>query len=324
MLERELGPKVSLLLDIECQPLAAGSMSQVHSARLADGTEVVVKVQRPGLKRVIHQDLRLLRFAARWLVRIRPSLQAVNPVGLVEDFAQSVGQQLSFRTEVANMVAMRLALRAYPVVVPRVWEDLSTEHLLVMERAVGVRVDQPETLDAIGIERRGVLESLVSSFLASALGSGTFHGDLHAGNMLVRLDGQLILLDFGAVGRLEAGARRAVTELLTTLVEFRFDAAALALLELVDATSADLSAVARDVQRLVASLMSKPISEIDTAKAVGGLLRTAERHHLVLPQEVVAFFKQMMFLDGICRVLEPSFDLFVEGVGLLESSLAAA
>ncbi len=323
-MERELGPKVTLLQEIECQPVAAGSMSQVHSARLADGTEVVVKVQRPGLERVIRQDLRLLRFAARWLVRIHPSLEAVNPVGLVEDFAQSLGQQLSFRTEVANMVAMRRTLRAYQVVVPRVWKDLSTDHLLVMERAVGVRIDQPEALDAIGIERRSVLESLVSSFLASALGSGTFHGDLHAGNMLVRPDGQLVLFDFGAVGRLEAGARRAVTELLTTLVEFRFDSAALALLDLVDATSADLAAVALDVQCLVASLMSKPISEIDTANAVGILLRTAGRHHLVLPQEVVAFFKQMLFLDGICRALEPSFDLFLEGVALLESSLAAA
>jgi predicted unusual protein kinase regulating ubiquinone biosynthesis (AarF/ABC1/UbiB family) len=325
VIDRELGAKAAALVDIERQPLAAGSMSQVHVARLTDGTEVVVKVQRPGLEKVLRQDLRLLRIGARLLVRIRPALQAVNPIALVEDFAVSISQQLSFRTEIDNMTVMRSALLACPsVLLPRVWPELSTDHVLVMERVVGIGVDEPDTLDAMGVDRRSVLESLVGSFLASALGAGTFHGDLHAGNMLVRSDGRLVLLDFGVVGRLDATARRVVAELLTSVVGLRFDAAALAMLQLVDATSTDLRAVALDVQGLVAGLTSKPIREVDVADALGQLLRTAERHNLVLPQDVVAFLKQMMFLDGICRTLDPEYDLFVDGAGLLDCSLVAA
>lgn len=324
VIDRDLGPKVSSLVDIEHEPLAAGSMSQVHAARLVDGTEVVVKVQRPGLERVLRQDLRLLRIAARWVVRIRPSLAAVNPVGLVEDFAESIGQQLSFRTEIANMTRMRSALRNCPVVVPEVWRELSSDHVLVMERQFGVGVDEPEALDALGFDRRSVLESLAGSLFVSALGAGTFHGDLHAGNMLVRRDGRLALFDFGVVGRLDAVSRRVVTELLTSLVQLRFDAAALAMLQLVDAASADLAAVAIEVQGLVTRLMSKSVGEIDVSDALGQMLRIAEANRLVLPQEVMAFFKQLMFLDGICRSLDPDYELFAEGAGLLESSLQAA
>jgi ubiquinone biosynthesis protein len=325
VIERELGARAAALVHIERQSLAAGSMSQVHAARLADGTEVVVKVQRPGLERVLRKDLHLLRAGARLLVRIRPSLQSVNPTGLVEDFAESIGQQLSFQTEIANMTTMRRALRGCPsVVVPRVWPELSTDHVLVMERVLGAGVDEPKTLDAMGVDRRCVLESLVGSLLVTALGTGVFHGDLHAGNMLVREDGRLVLLDFGVVGRLDADARRVVTELMGALAELRFDAAALAMLQLVDVASVDLAAVATDVQFFMADLMSKSINEIDVAAALGEMLRISRRHHLVLPHAVVGFLKQLMFLDGIGRSLDPDYDLFADATRLLEASLAAA
>ena len=98
----------------------------------------------------------------------------------------------------------------------------------------------------------------------------------------------------------------------------------LAMLQLVDAASADLAAVAIEVQGLVTRLMSKSVGEIDVSDALGQMLRIAEANRLVLPQEVMAFFKQLMFLDGICRSLDPDYELFAEGAGLLESSLQAA
>ena len=322
VIDQELGAKAAALVDIDRQPLAAGSMSQVHAARLADGTEIVVKVQRPGLEKVLRQDLHLLRAGARLLVRIRPSIQAVNPIGLVEDFAESIGQQLSFHTEIDNMTTMRRALRGCPsVVVPRVWPELSTDHVLVMERVFGAGVDEPQTLDAMNVDRRNVLESLVGSLLVSALGSGAFHGDLHAGNMLVRQDGRLVLLDFGVVGHLDADACRVVTELMGALAVLRFDAAAIAMLQLADTASIDLGAVAADVQGLIAELMSKSINEIDVAAGLGEMLRIARTHHLVVPQAVVAFLKQLMFLDGIGRSLDPDYDLFADATRLLKDSL---
>ena len=205
VIDRELGAKAAALVDIERQPLAAGSMSQVHAARLADGTEVVVKVQRPGLERVLRQDLHLLRTGARLLVRIRPSLQAVNPTGLVEDFAESIGQQLSFQTEIANMTTMRRALRGCPsVVVPRVWPELSTDHVLVMERSDRGGGRRAEGLRCHGRGPSRRPRGARGQPARVGPGTGTFHGDLHAGNMLVREDGRLVLLDFGVVGRLDA------------------------------------------------------------------------------------------------------------------------
>jgi ubiquinone biosynthesis protein len=317
VIEAELGDRSRHLVDIDHTPIAAGSISQVHSAHLADGTEVVVKVQRPQLTRILCEDLSLLRAGARWAIRLCPSLVAANPGALVEDFANGLAQQLSFRTEIANMERMRVVLARWPVRIPRVYRSLSSERVLVMERLEGVGINHVEAIDALGVERSNVVSTVAGSFVASALGQGIFHGDLHAGNMLVLPHGEVGLLDFGVMGRLDGRVRSAVSDLLGAVVGRRFDGVAAAMLQLADTRAVNWAEIVPEMQAMIGSYLDRPLGELDVAAALGRMLAIAASHGLVLPESAVAFFKQLLYLDGVCRSLQPDFDLLEGGATIL-------
>ena len=322
LIRHELGERYRHLLDLDPVPLAAGSMAQVHAAHLADGTPVVVKVQRPNLYGVLVQDVCLLRLAVRLARRLRPSLSAANLDALVDDFAAGLDQQLSFGTEIANLERMRVALSGLPVRIPRVWKSLSSERVLVMERLDGVRIDDLAAIDALSIDRSTVVTTVAETLIVPALAKGVFHNDMHAGNMLVLPDGSLGLLDFGVIGRLEGTARRAASDLLAAVVNCRVDDVLNAILRLVDTRQIDLAAIAPDVQALIATCLDRPLGEIDVPDTLRSILALAVRHSLVLPEALVGLFKQIMYLDGVCRTLDPEFDLLGDGAAIIDRARA--
>ncbi len=317
----ELGTRALQLIDLSTEPIAAGSIAQVHSARLADGTEVVVKVQRPGIERVLAEDVRMLRFLARVATALRPSLRAANPAAIVDEFAAGLAEQISFRRELSNICRMREVLHAWPIVLPAPVESLSTERVLVMERIRGVRIDDAAGVEAIGADASALLRTLAGSLLDSALCAGTFHGDLHAGNMLVTEDGRLALLDFGVLGSLAPSTRSAVRQLLLSVLDKDLCGMASAMVELAD--GADLGAAIPEIQAWAFRALAGPLSDLDIAEVLGDLLGIASRHGIVLPGSLVAFFKQVMYLDGVACALDPSFDLLADGAALMASPAAA-
>jgi len=328
LLAEELGANRAELVDVDPEPLAAGSMAQVHTARLADGTPVVVKVQRPGLEKLLSEDIRLLRTAARLAARFSSACAAANPMALVDDFARGLEEQLSFRGEAANARGMALALSSLPVKVPAVYEELSTERVLVMERLRGARADDVEAVEGLGIDRSHVVESVISALLVPALGSGVFHADMHPGNMLVLDDGRLGLLDFGVIAHLDDIVRPATSDLLAALAEGRFGDAVMAMFQIVDPSGIDLTSVIPQVQALIGEFIDKPLAGIDVRDAIGAILQLASRNGFALPESLVAFFKQMLYISGLCRTLSPDFDVLGDIAPILglarEPELAAA
>lgn len=307
LLHQELGNRISLLAEIDPVPMAAGSMAQVHTARLVDGTAVVVKVQRPGLDKVLADDMRLLRLAARLAVRFSAPCAAANAYGLVEDFARGLEQQLSFRQEAENAREMRRALASLPVHVPSVYAELSSEKVLVMEHLHGVPTDDTTAMDAFGVDRAAVVEAVLAALLLPALRQGVFHADMHPGNMLILPDGQLGLLDFGVVGRLDQTAREAASDLLCALADRRLADMTLAMLNVVDVETVDISALMPEIQSLVAGSLDKPLADLDVREVITTVLSLASRHGFALPESLVALFKQMLYISGMCQLLEPGF-----------------
>lgn len=316
----ELGERARHLCDLDPAPIAAGSMAQVHGAFLGDGTPVVVKVQRPGLPTVLAKDLAVLRLVARLAARLSRTMRAANPSALVEDFARGLSEQLSFRTELANLKRMRVALAPVSVRIPQTFRALCTEHVLVMERLDGVKVTDVASLDALGVERRALVATIAESLLVPALAGSVFHGDAHAGNLLVTTDGELALLDFGLVEKLERPTAHEVGEMLSAVVKGRFDEAGLRILSLAKGSCADLPAFAAEVQSLVGRCLDRSIGELNVARTISELLALAARNGLDLPQELVAFFKQLVYLDGICRGLDPGFDLLADGGDVVQAA----
>ena len=318
LIEDELGDRVEAFASIDPSPLAAGSMAQVHAARLVDGTPVVIKVQRPGLAKVLAGDVRLLRVAARLAVRVSAACSAANAVALVDDFAAGLWEQISFRTEAANARRMAEALRSLPVRVPAVYESLTTEKILVMERLDGVGAD-----DASIADRSAVVEAVVSALLVPALRDGVFHADMHPGNMLVLQDGTLGLLDFGVIGQMDDSVRSAAADLLESLADRRFGDMVLALFRIVDPTGVDLMSLLPEVQCLVGKCLDKPIAEIDIRESVAAVLSLASRAGFALPKSLMAFLKQMVFISGLCQQLDPAFDLLADVAPILRQARAA-
>jgi ubiquinone biosynthesis protein len=215
------------------------------------------------------------------------------------------------------MERMRVVLAPWPVRIPRVYQTLSSERVLVMERLRGVSIDDVEAIDALGIDRSTVVSTVAGSFVASALGRGIFHGDLHAGNMLVLPDGEVGLLDFGVIGRLDGHVRAATSDLFGAVVGRRFDGVAAAMLQLADTSGVNLVEIVPQVQAVIGLYLDHPLGEVNVAAALGRMLAIGAGHGLVLPESVVALFKQLLYLDGVCRSLQPGFDLLDGGAAIL-------
>jgi ubiquinone biosynthesis protein len=297
------------LAEVDPEPIAAGSMAQVHAAVLGDGTRVVVKVQRPGLRKVLAADIGLLRIIARLLARWSPTCAAANPVALVDEFATGLDDQLSFCREATNVQRMGTALASLPVQVPKVFTELSTDRVLVMERLEGVRADEIEALNGLGLDRSAIVRTVMASLILPAMREGTFHGDMHPGNMLVLPDGRIGLLDFGVLGHLDAPSRAALCDLLMAVVDMRFGDAALALFGMFDVNGVDTATLIRETQAFLAAHLDISLAGLDLRATISGILGIASRNGCTLPDSLATFLKQLLYIEGVCRELDPDFNV---------------
>jgi ubiquinone biosynthesis protein len=309
LLADELKERRDQLAEINPVPMAAGSMAQVHAAVLGDGTPVVIKVQRPGLRKVLAADIALLRIVARLLVRLSCTCAAANPVALVDEFATGLDDQLSFRREAANVQRMRIALASLPVHVPKVFTDLSTDRVLVMERLEGVGADDIEAVNGLGLDRSAVVRTVMASLILPAMREGMFHGDMHAGNMLLLPDGRVGLLDFGVLGHLDGPSRAALCDLLVAVVDRRFGDVAVAVFGMIDLRGVDQAALVGEVGAFLAAHLDTSLAGLDVRATITGILGIASRNGCTLRDSLVAFIKQLLYIDGVCRGLDPDFDV---------------
>jgi ubiquinone biosynthesis protein len=313
VLRQELGrPVDEVFAAVDPAPLAAASVAQVHAARLPDGAEVVVKVQRPGIARIVERDLDILHRLARTLeVRTRWGA-ALGLRGLAEGFAEALREELDFRIELENLNAVA-TMQPAGIRVPATHPALCTARLLVMERLDGTPLGAAATvLGTLDDDRRQAIAAvLLEAMLGQVLRYGLFHVDLHPGNVLIAESGTLGLLDFGSVGRLDATTRTALAQLMAALGGSDSVAATDALLELVDRPA---EVDERALERAIGALMVRYMSPGTTAGAAAfpAVLRLVVAHRLTIPPQVAAVFRAFATLEGTLAVIEPGFDLITE------------
>jgi ubiquinone biosynthesis protein len=311
----ELGPSVDeLFVEFDERPLAAASIAQVHRARLASGAEVIVKVQRPDIERLVDRDLDiLLRLAAT--LEERAWARRIGAVALARGFADSLHQELDFRVEAQNLVVVAANERSLRI--PHVYRELSTRRVLVEEFIDGrtLRTVREELTPA---QRTQLARSLLDGVFTQILTSGVFHGDPHAGNILVDGRGRVALLDFGSVGRLDRLQLPAVTRALVAIARSHPGLLADALLALsshsddvIDRDGLERALARFLVQRLGAGM--EPGAEI-----LNDLLRLVVGHGLALDPQLAALFRSLATLDGTLRVIDPTFKLVVEAQHFVE------
>jgi ubiquinone biosynthesis protein len=313
LLREEFGvPVGELFTEFDDEPLAAASVAQVHAARLRSGADVVVKVQRPGIRPVVDRDLDIVARIARTLSTRTRWGRAAGVAALADGFARAVREELDFRIEARNVAAVRASTPDSDVVLPEPHVALCTERVLIMERLRGVPLsDAGPVVAARGLDPAALARTLLHCVLRQVMFGGVFHADPHPGNVLLLDDDRLGLLDFGSVGRIDTALRQSLQRLLLGLD--RGDAAAVAdaLLEVVERPDeVDQERLERSLGRFIAQHTGPGAAP--TAEMFVDLFRIITRYGLAVPPEVAAVFRALATLEGALDEVVPGFDVVGE------------
>ncbi|MET0895527.1 MAG: AarF/UbiB family protein [Acidimicrobiia bacterium] len=318
VVEADLGrPLEAVFASFDREPIAAASIAQVHAARLHDGTDVVVKVQRPGIDRIVGDDLAAMAWVAPILEKRAPQASLANIPAYVELFAETILEELDFRLEAQNMldIAAVLADTGHrSVIVPRPHPELVTRRVLVMERLTGYKIDQDSEMVSAGVDPSPVFSALMVSFFEGALIYGVFHGDLHGGNMIVTPDGRPGLFDFGITGRLSTDARRALLSLMAGSSARDVRAQMEAFRDLGGfPADADLDRIADELN--VEELQAMAPAEMEPeemAAQMRDLVTKLVSYGARLPKDLFLFIKGMVYLNGAIATLAADVDIMAE------------
>jgi ubiquinone biosynthesis protein len=301
---------------VDPEPLASASLAQAHAAWRADGTPVILKIQRPGVDEQVTRDLDMIRRLTRHAESQSELARSYNVADLAQGFADALAEELDFRIEARNIAV--IAAAAPPdaaVLIPAVHTDISTRRILVLERFDGISVrDAGPELDKLGADRHALARGLLRDLLRQILIQGTFHADPHPGNVLVLRSGQLALIDFGSAGRLDIGQQAALQRLLVAVAQR--DPA-----ELYDAVTelaATHPAADEALEEALAAFTARhlgPGMAVDAA-LIRDLLSMLGQAGITFPPVIGGVFRTLTVLDGTLRALDPGFDIAAESPAL--------
>ena len=331
IVKSELGDTVEgVYASFERAPLASASIAQVHAATLGGGREVVVKIQRPGIDERVDADVGILHICASALSLV-PTAELANPVGIIEDFDATIHEELDFAREAANMDEFNRMMKELgheDIVAPRVVWPLSSRRVLTMERFYGVRVDDVEAIRARDLDAEAKLVHGLRAWFQCMIIYGFFHGDVHAGNLMLLDDGRLGFLDFGIIGRFSDTQRRQVTDYIVSFATADYARLAEVMLAMGSiAAHVDRDDLAKDLAVAYAPILSKSFGELKYGELLPGILRVAVKHRMRLPNEFVLVTKQMLFFDRYAKLLAPKLNLFTDPrlvAGISEDIMTAA
>lgn len=312
-IEAELGTPIDkVFATLDPHPLAAASLAQVHAATLPDGTEVVVKVQRPDVETTINVDLDILADGARLLQERTPLGELYDLPGIVEEFAATLRAELDFYREGHNADRFRANFADEPYLyIPKVYWEHTTRRVLVLERIHGIKIDDIAALDAAGYDRYRIGLHAARMVIKEVLEDGFFHADPHPGNFFV-MPGEVIgAMDFGMVGYLSRRTRTDLVRLYIAAIQLDEEAVVDQLVRMGAVSGAvDRIGLQHDIGRLLRKYAGLPLKAIRARDVMEEAMPIAFRHRLRLPTELWLLGKTLGMMEGVGLKLVPNFDMF--------------
>ncbi len=306
--------------DFERTPVASASVAQVHLARLPDGTEVAVKVLRPGIDRVIEHDLALLEVAAMLLEKIWPEGRRLKPREVVAEFNKYLHDELDLMREAANCSQLRRNFKdSALLIVPEVYWDWCGSRVMVMERMHGVPISQTPALLAQGNDLKALSREGVEIFFTQVFRDGFFHADMHPGNIFVHRDGRYIALDFGIMGTLNEVDKSYLAQNFLAFFQRDYKRVAMAHIEagwVPAKTRVDEFEAA--IRTVCEPIFDKPLKDISFGKTLLRLFQTARRFEMEVQPQLVLLQKTLLNIEGLGRQLDPELDLWTTAKPFLE------
>jgi ubiquinone biosynthesis protein len=310
VIERELGARISKAFgSFDREPLAAASLGQVHRATMRDGRQVVVKIQRPGIRQVIAEDMEALQEII--------SLMALTKFGrqyqvhrIFDEFKHTLVQELDYTREAANMVTIGTNLAEFDrIFVPQPVQSFCTQNVLTMDFVEGRKITSMTPLSRLDVDGRVLADQLFHCYLKQVLVDGVFHADPHPGNVFLTTDHRIALLDLGMVGRTTPGVQEQLIKLLVSISEGNSDRAAEIAIQISETTpNFDETTFRKRVGQLVAENQNSSISQINVGRTLLEVGRNAGQSGLYVPTDLTLLGKTLLQLDEIGRFIDPNFN----------------
>jgi ubiquinone biosynthesis protein len=307
---RELGVRISKAFgSFEQEPIAAASLGQVHRATLRDGRKVCVKIQRPGIRKIIAEDMEALNeiMGLMALTRFGRRYQVHR---IFEEFKHTLVQELDYTREAGNLVTIGENLREFDrIYVPQPVQSFCTQDVLTMEFAEGQKITSMTPLSRMDFDGHALADQLFHSYLKQVLVDGVFHADPHPGNVFITPDHKVALLDLGMIGRTTPHMQEQLIKLLVAISEGNSDRACELAIQISDTTvDFDESTFRKRVGQLVAENQNASIAQLNIGRLLLEVGRDAGQSGLLVPTDLTLLGKTLLQLDEIGRFIDPNYN----------------
>ena len=312
IIETELGKKLSVLFEeFDVEPIGAASLAQVYRAKLFSGEAVAVKVQRPGIRPTVQQDISLLRYLAQWIERHAPELAGYRPVALTEQFADALENELDFSAEASHAKRFEAMFAGNATVkIARVYDEYSTSRVLTMDLINGAPVNDADTLKQRGIDPKVFARNGAHAILRQIFIEGFFHADPHPGNYFALPGDIFAFIDYGMVGRLNNRERWELSAFFIGLLNRDSESAIRHLLRLAKTSrDAKLSVFENDVDDIVYLWIGSGFRRLQIGQAFGKILESGRKNGVYFPASLALLAKALYTTEAMGRSLDPNFDM---------------
>jgi len=321
----ELGrPLDQLFLVVDPTPVASASLGQVYAALLPDRTEVIIKVQRPNIEKTIETDLAILADLAQMAQARLPAAAAMDPVGIVQEFSESLRSELDYRGEGRNADRFRANFAKEEFLyVPKVYWEYTTRRVMVQERINGIKINDYAGLAAAGYDRDRTAMNAAKAIIKEVMVDGYFHADPHPGNLLI-LPGEVIgLIDFGIVGTLDRTDRAYLVRLWASVVNLDAEGVTDQLLRMgIVSPGVDQVGLTRALRRLLRKYYGLPLKEIVASEVLNEVQPVIYEYKLHVPTDYWLLLKTLVVMEGVGKALAPDFDVFAVSAPYVQRFLA--
>jgi len=310
LVEQCCGPIEDAFQSFETEPLAAASIGQVHRALLKDGTNVVVKIQRPGIRNQIEADLPLFEKMAERIVKLSPEARVYNPKMMVSEFAVQIRKELDYTREGKNTEIIATNLIEIPEIkIPKIFWQYSGEKVLTMEFMQGCRVDDVETIRSYGVDPVTIADAGFHAYIHQIFVDGFFHADPHSGNLLVSQTGELIFLDFGMVAIIRPERRKIYIKALLAIVDADVDELLECFAELgIVIRPADMEQLKDELYTALLDNRRSSISQFNIGSTMDSLPKTLIKYNLAVPDSLTMVLKVIVMIWNVAVKLDPGFN----------------
>jgi len=324
-LERELGyPAHELFAEFSPIPIAAASIAQVHRGRLHSGEEVVIKIRRPGIEKIVETDLDILMGLAYLIEKHITTEEIYDPIGIVKEFRRTLHREMDFTREGHTIDRFSANFADDPTVhIPRVYWDYTGETILAMELVEGIKItDLPRLIEA-GLDPQTIARNGANAILKQVLIHGFFHGDPHPGNIFILEGNKVCFLDFGMVGRIDEDLKFQLVDLLMAILQRDVEKVITLLLYSGDLTDEiDTRNLKRDLSEFIDDYYEIPLHEINAGRMLTEFIEILNCYRIKFPSDLMLLAKALITIEGIGRQLDPEFNMISHLKPFMETLLS--